>query len=141
MPFQKGVVHKHKAGRPKGFKGVAKMIMRETRDGRELVEFALKVFRNEEGEYSHQQQQDALDWLSDRGLGRPMQMIDLAAALEVDVADRPRVIDALGTLTGEQRAKFREALLIASGDPRSSVERMLDERRPVIDVGCGGDDQ
>jgi hypothetical protein len=140
MPFQKGVVHKHKpTGRPLGFKGVARQIMAKSNDGADFIDWLFEVWRETKGKYTHDEKVQALDRLLAYGLGRPMQMVELAAHLDVDVA-RPRVIDALSTLTGEQRAKFREALLIASGDPRPLAQRMMDAARPVIDVD-GGDEK
>lgn len=79
--FKKG--GKPGPGRPPGFRGVARMIMKETRDGAELVEFALRVLRDE-GE-DHDNRWAALQWLADRGLGKPLVSVDLAA--EVGVHD------------------------------------------------------
>jgi hypothetical protein len=70
-------------GRPKGFRGVAKLIMEETRDGAELVEYALEVFRDQEGKRMPAQRWEALQWLSDRGLGKPLVSVDLAAEVGV----------------------------------------------------------
>ena len=57
-------------GRPPGFRGVAKRIMKETRNGDELVEWALSVWRDETLPMSERWR--AHDWLSDRGLGKPI---------------------------------------------------------------------
>lgn len=81
--FRKG--HKGGPGRPKGFRGVAKLIMEETRDGAELVEYALLVFRDEEGKRMPAQRWEALQWLSDRGLGKPLISVDLAAEVGISL--------------------------------------------------------
>lgn len=67
--------HRSNGGRPKGFAGVARMILTETRDGAELVEFALETLRNEENEM--RDRLAAHSWLSDRGLGKPLQSLEL----------------------------------------------------------------
>src|SRR6266852_2755481 len=64
-------------GRPKGFAGVAKLIMKATRDGAELVEWALCVWRDPIIEMRHRE--EAFKWLSDRGLGKPLQQLELGA--------------------------------------------------------------
>lgn len=143
MPFEKGVVHKHKSpGRPLGFRGIARKIMAETRDGAELVEWALKVFRNESGEYTHEQRVDARNWLADRGMGRAMQMVDLAAHLDVEIKPPKNMIDdALNKLDGADRAALRRLMLKASGDTRPLAQRMMDGH-PVIDAAeAGGDEE
>ena len=139
MPFQKGVVHKHKSpGRPKGFKGVARLIAKETRDGAELVEWALAVWRDEERPFAERAAAHA--WLSDRGLGRPLQMLELAAHLEMDVVDqRPTLVGFLQHLDGAERAELRRLMLKASGDERSLALRLADGGRPVVDVENGGE--
>lgn len=141
MTFVKGQVLTHKrTGRPKGFKGMAKLIQKETRNGAELVEYALKVFRDEE-QYHHTRW-EALQWLADRGFGRAMQMVDLAAHLEVSgtIEHRPMLVDALKKLEGADRARLRELMLKASGDPRPLAQRLMDGRpadAEVIDVDGG----
>lgn len=62
-------------GRPRGFAGVAAEIMRQTRNGAELVEWALDVFRDEKR--PHAERAAAHAWLADRGLGRPVSVVDL----------------------------------------------------------------
>jgi len=94
-------------GRPKGFRGVAAMIMRETRDGAELVEFALRVLRDV-GE-DHDNRWAALQWLADRGLGKPLVSVDLAAEVGVHDAGAMPTID-LSKLSVESLRVLDEAL-------------------------------
>lgn len=70
------------SGRPRGAAGVARLIMQETRDGAELIEFVLRVFRNTRPDggpagYHLDDQKWATQLLFDRGLGKAMQTIDL----------------------------------------------------------------
>ncbi len=65
------------SGKPAGFRGLARKIKDETRNGDELVEFAVKVLRNETAET--RDRLAALQWLSDRGFGKPLQSIELSA--------------------------------------------------------------
>ena len=57
-------------GRPRGL--VAKIRL-ETRDGEELADFVLSVFRNAKAK--DQDRMDAATWLADRGFGKPVQTI------------------------------------------------------------------
>ena len=66
-------------GRPKGFAGLARDIRKRTNDGRELVDFALETFRNDKLKLS--ERWAAHGWLSDRGFGKPLTMIDLQGEL------------------------------------------------------------
>ena len=68
-------------GRPKGFKGVAASIMAQTGDAEELIRFALETFRNTTGQRSHAERMEAMQWLADRCIGRPVAMVELAAQL------------------------------------------------------------
>lgn len=101
-------------GRPKGFAGVAKLIMAETRNGAEMVEFALKVFRNKprggKGKgaktppYSFDAQMWAQQWLTDRGIGKAMQIIDL------DPHDTANRVPTSTSSRGELAALLKEAM-------------------------------
>jgi hypothetical protein len=64
-------------GRPPGRAGMSRQILGATRDGAEMVEFALDVMRDEAR--PHRDRWAALEWLADRGAGKSTQ------ALEVDV--------------------------------------------------------
>lgn len=90
-------------GRPKGFKGVAAAIMRETGDGDELIRYALETFRNTAGNKSHAERWEAMCWLADRGIGKPVAMVELAAQLTAGAAPEDDALDAqLDSLTPEQ---------------------------------------
>jgi hypothetical protein len=74
------------AGRPKGFAGIARDILKRTKDGKELVSFALKVMRD-----SSETTRDRLAahaWLSDRALGKPLSSIDLNVGGDVGVSHK-----------------------------------------------------
>lgn len=109
----------NKGGRPKGFKGLAREIQERTGDGRDLVEFALKVFKGEplvEGGPTPKLELrwQALEWLSDRGFGKPVQSIDLNVS-----EGGPTHMD-LRQATPEELAvleKFALAQIAASGAP------------------------
>ena len=135
MPFTKGNSG-NRAGRPKGFAGVAKLIATETRDGAELVEFALQVFRDEDADMRDRQAAHA--WLSDRGLGKPVATIDLHAAVTPVGAsdDDDRALEALtpyqlrALLEAERafeasRARIFDAEIVA--DPLA----LTDGKRPI----------
>ena len=66
-PFPKGVSG-NPGGRPKG---LVRRIREETRDGEELVDNMLRVFRAERE--STKTRVEAASWLADRGFGRPQQ--------------------------------------------------------------------
>jgi len=120
MPFVKGQVLTHKrTGRPKGFKGVAKMIAKETRDGAELVEYALKVFRSKKS-FPHQKW-EALCWLADRSIGKPVEMVALDAAISATAPAAAPKMD-LGRLNADERAKLRDVLLRALARPVDAGE-------------------
>ena len=65
-------------GRSRASAAVARMIREATADGQELVDFALKVWRGQVDEMNTEKsRQWAHDWLSDRGLGKPLQDLDV----------------------------------------------------------------
>lgn len=66
--FIKG--HPSNGGRPKG---LAEYVRQQTKEGKELVEFYLTVFRDDKDMRLRMQ---AADWLADRGFGRQVQAME-----------------------------------------------------------------
>lgn len=95
QPGQSG----NRAGRPKGFAGIAKKIMQATDDGTELIEFALSVLR---GDHPLREKIQCLQWLGDRGLGRPLQSMDLT----VSRPDVPALPPSWRTMTSRERENW-----------------------------------
>lgn len=131
-PFAKGDPRINAGGRPKGFAGVAKLIMAETRSGAEMVEFALKVFRNKprggKGKgaktppYSLDAQVWAQQWLTDRCIGKAMQIVDL------DPHDTANRVPTSTASRGELAALLKEAMATpAIGKPK---KRRADAPKP-----------
>lgn len=108
------------SGRPKGFAGVARAIMRETSDGEELVKFALDALRNVHGNRSFAERWDALRWLADRGLGRAVTKLEASVYAEHGLAQASAL--RLRALTDEQL----EALAL--------LDQVDDDALDVIDV-------
>jgi hypothetical protein len=73
-PWPKGVSG-NPGGRRSGFVGE---IRRQTKDGQELVRFAVRVLRDEHADL--RTRMDACSWLADRGFGRPSQVLGLELA-------------------------------------------------------------
>lgn len=90
QPGQSG----NRSGRPKGFKGVAASIMAQTGDAEELIRFALETFRNTTGQRSHAERMEAMQWLADRCIGRPVAMVELAAQLTAGSVQDDDAVDA-----------------------------------------------
>jgi len=76
--FQLG--HSPLGGRPRGFKAVAAEIMRRTADGVALVDYA--IARWQDLDATPDERWQAFCWLSDRGMGRPVSVVDAALAVE-----------------------------------------------------------
>lgn len=120
MGFPKGVSG-NPGGRSRAQAAVARLIRDATRDGAELVEFALKVMRDDgedmrAREYAHQ-------WLSDRSLGKPLQSVDVLLA-EEQTPEQLALLDALRLSPHERRLRIEElkvrmpvALVPAPTDP------------------------
>lgn len=90
-------------GRPKGFKGLARKLMRETEGGEELIKFALDVFRGTHPTVGRTaaDRKWAFEWLSNHIFGKaPDRLI-------VDRGDSETVI------TGPNVADMSEADLLA----------------------------
>jgi hypothetical protein len=93
MPGQSG----NPGGRPKG---LVRRIREETRDGDELVEFMVRVFRDEDA--PRRDRIAAVEWLADRGWGKAA----LPIRQEVDVpTDSP-----FDQLTDEERDAVIQAV-------------------------------
>lgn len=101
------------AGRPKGYKGVAKRIMRETQDGTELVSFALRVLRDPDEDMAHRRW--AAEWLSSYGLGKPVARTELEAHVSAVGAARIDV-RALAAALPAELVQAVTAALDGAGD-------------------------
>lgn len=125
--FKKG--GKGGPGRPPGFRRVAKMILEQTRDGAELVEFFLRTLRDDD--MPHRDRVDAAQWLADRGLGKPLVSVDLAA--EIGVTDGPLQSVDLSKLSIEALQVLDEAL--AEAEAEALVKEVLALPEPKVDEG------
>lgn len=113
LPGQSG----NPGGASKGFKGMAAYIRKKTRDGEELADFALGVFRNEGNAYKHVDRWAALQWLADRGFGKAVNtLIEIAGG---DSSDVPN-------FDGVDKAKLAE-LDKAIGDIISQAQGLQNE--------------
>lgn len=74
MPWVKGQSGNVK-GAPKRANSLARKIREATKDGAELVEFALKVMRDESAPLEARQEEKA--WLADRGWGKAVEHIEI----------------------------------------------------------------
>lgn len=77
-------------GRPKGF---AEYIRAETKEGKDLVDFALSVVRGEKQRGAKQPpgllyRLEALKWLGDRGWGKPLQAVTGAEGGPLEIVVR-----------------------------------------------------
>ncbi len=89
-----------------GFHGLARHVRDETRGGLELVEFALRVLRDE-GQVM-KDRLSALAWLGDRGFGRPVQAVELVADVQAHTA-----LDPAQILSRVSEGTIRELLAAA----------------------------
>ncbi len=74
-PFTPGVSG-NPGGRPKGAHRFASLIRKHTRHGRELIDLALRVMRDEQTPLRDRLR--AMEFLTERMLGRAVQAVDLA---------------------------------------------------------------
>jgi len=97
-PWKKG-----ESGNPTGrAKSFARLIREETREGAELVEFALEVLRNK-NKANIRMRFEAMYWLADRGWGR--------AVVKIDMEERLRQVAAEQGLDPEDVLAAAESLL------------------------------
>lgn len=110
-------------GRSKAAAEIARLIRDRTRNGEELVEFALAVLRGRLPEPSAdgsdstfvsvpddaKSRMFALQWLSDRGLGKPLQDIDIIISGSADLAPQDQgMLDALKLSPHARRIRAEE---------------------------------
>jgi len=127
MPWQPGQSG-NRAGRPKGFAGVARMIMRETHDGAELVQWALDVWRDPQR--AHAERERAHAWLSDRCLGKPLQQAQLLAV--IGHANAPSLPIEWDSWSLEQRRHYLDRLRADAIGARPTL--------PVVDAESDDDE-
>lgn len=116
-------------GRPKGAAGVAKLIDESTLGGKELVAWALAVWRD--ATQTMADRRWAFEWLSNRYMGTPMAM----GALLIDDDREGKVRRNLSILNDEEialfDAKFTEAAERELGvKPRLVIEASSVETKP-----------
>ena len=114
-------------------RGLAAAIRAETRDGAELVEWMIRVFRGQEPGLRLTERLAAATWLADRGFGKPAQALAVGLVAEAeDEAQRSRFWQTtLGLLSPEALRAVWAAMQIAgasesTADPEISP---IGERR------------
>ncbi len=117
--------HAPTGGRPKGFRGVSRLIMSETRDGAELVEWALKMFRDDKAEV--RDRSAAHQWLSDRGLGKAIATLELHNGDARDTDDDTYA--ALPEETLRELLAAHDRTLCPTTDPRLHEPSVSDDHR------------
>ncbi len=85
--FKKGVSG-NPGGRTKAHREVARYIRDKTMDGKELADILLTIARNAEAE--DRVRLLAVEALLDRGIGKPVQAVDLRVDGEIAVNEQPR---------------------------------------------------
>jgi hypothetical protein len=97
----------NKSGRPGGCAGLAKLIREETRDGQEMVDFALSVMRGElkavvqikgvaiEVGPPLSLRLEAMKWLSDRGYGKVPDVVVEDSVEAAELEDALKRVDAM----------------------------------------------
>lgn len=79
-----------KRGKAKGYQSLAEYVREVTEDGTLLIDHAMNVFLNRAtskdsrgtGPYSEEQKWRALEFLANRGFGRPVTTVDIQATVE-----------------------------------------------------------
>jgi hypothetical protein len=113
-PFPPGV-----SGNPSGKpRGLIRTIREETRDGAELVEFMLKVFRGQFGRGKLKDRIAAATWLADRSYGKPP--IALAVAPPPEQEEK------------EETEALEKQLEVLSDDELLEIEAILNRPRPNL---------
>jgi hypothetical protein len=56
------------------------LVRSQTKDGKELVDFMLRVLRGKEEDADLKARMQAAEWLADRGFGRPVQVNEFTGA-------------------------------------------------------------
>lgn len=74
VPFQKGVSG-NPGGRTKAHRELARYIREKTDDGKKLADYCLKIADDEDQE--SRVRLLAIEWLGDRGIGKPVQAVEL----------------------------------------------------------------
>jgi hypothetical protein len=109
-------------GRPRGF---VTEIRRQTKNGFELVSFALRVLRNEEAEMRDRAW--ACTYLTDRGFGKPTQALEL---------DGPAMVPAFVLEDAAQLFDTRmQRLQAAAGDGHLGPSESTVTQNPRMDGG------
>lgn len=70
-------------GRPRKFYAMARYIREQLGNGQELADYAIEVFRNEDHTYKHSDRWAAMQWLADRGFGKPV-----ATSIEISASEQ-----------------------------------------------------
>lgn len=110
------------AGRPKGFAGLAERVKSEVGvDGDKLVAFAMEVLGDTRcpecgGGPELRDRLAAMGWLADRGFGKPLQSVELQAAV------------AHGPATHGPRLDLWPAALVEEARPHLEALRAIRER-------------
>jgi len=108
-------------GRPKGYKGLARAIQKESDGGQELIDFLFDVLRakNEAGA-TLAARQWACEQLLNRGYGRAPQVVEVSTSLDSDAV--ATAID-VGAMSDEELEIWEKAADIAA--------RHANKRKPI----------